>query len=71
MDTAWTKASHSYANGNCVEVARASGRVLVRDSKDPHGPVLTFTRAGWEAFLAAAKNGEFDALASLDAAACP
>lgn len=45
------KSSHS-ANGNCTEVRMADGRVQVRDSKNPAGPVLTFTRDEWEAFTA-------------------
>jgi hypothetical protein len=45
--------------GSCVEVASAD-IVLVRDSKDPEGPVLTFTRAEWEAFIQGVKAGEFD-----------
>jgi Domain of unknown function (DUF397) len=32
----------------------------VRDSKDPAGGVLVFTRAEWLAFLGGAKDGEFD-----------
>ena len=39
----WIKSSYSYANGNCVEVQREDNRVSVRDSKDPSGPMLTFT----------------------------
>ena len=42
----------------------------MRDSKDPDGPVLAFTRAEWETFLGGAKTGEFDALADMDLAAC-
>ncbi|ASW53184.1 DUF397 domain-containing protein [Plantactinospora sp. KBS50] len=39
--------------GNCVEVAdNLPGRVLVRDSKDRSGPVLTFAPAVWSAFVA-------------------
>jgi len=34
--------------------------VLVRDSKNPDGPVLEFTAAEWDAFLAGLRNGEFD-----------
>lgn len=35
-----------------MEVAdNLSGRVLVRDSKDTTGPVLTFTPAAWAAFI--------------------
>jgi hypothetical protein len=72
----WVKSSYSFANGNCVEArwvsasasgdtncvqARpAGGGVQLRDSKDPDGPVLTFTAPEWEAFLAGARKGEFD-----------
>ncbi|MCR8577421.1 DUF397 domain-containing protein [Streptomyces nigrescens] len=35
--------------------------VPVRDSKDPHGPVLVFPTGGWSSFVAALKNGEFPA----------
>jgi hypothetical protein len=33
---------------------------LMRDSDDPDGPVLAFTAAEWEAFVAGVKDGEFD-----------
>ena len=32
----------------------------VRDSKDPDGPSLRFSRRAWDAFLAGARAGEFD-----------
>jgi hypothetical protein len=49
----WRKASRSNASGgDCVEVAgNLSDRVLVRDSKDVAGPVLTFTPAAWRSFV--------------------
>jgi hypothetical protein len=47
-------------NGACVEVARPPGAVLVRDGKDPAGPVLTFTAEEWDAFLRGIAAGEFD-----------
>jgi hypothetical protein len=41
----WRKSSYSGSNGgDCVELADAAGAVAVRDSKDPHGPVLLLTR---------------------------
>jgi hypothetical protein len=52
----WVKSSLSFANGDCVEVARlADMRVGVRHSQDPAGPVLRFTPAEWAAFT----SGEF------------
>ncbi|MET9612333.1 DUF397 domain-containing protein [Kitasatospora indigofera] len=55
----WRKSSHSNGDGgDCVEVDDANpGRI--RDSKDPHGPVLTFTPEALQAFVRAAAAGEF------------
>jgi hypothetical protein len=47
----WHKSSHSSANGQCVEVTPVAGAVAVRDSKNPAGPVLIFTRQAWAAFV--------------------
>ena len=61
----WIKARASSHNGACVEVAAARGSIAVRDSKDPAGPVLLCTPAGFAAFLDGARNGDFDALPRL------
>jgi hypothetical protein len=42
---------------------RREGSVEVRDSKDPDGPVLRFTPSEFTAWLAGARDGEFDHLA--------
>jgi hypothetical protein len=56
----WRKSSLSGTNG-CVEVAFVDEQVAIRDSKDRSGPVLTFSPTEWDAFLAGARRGEFDA----------
>ncbi|HEX8348185.1 MAG TPA: DUF397 domain-containing protein [Actinoplanes sp.] len=60
----WRKGTRSTNGGNCVEVAAGlaagTGVVLVRDSKNPSGPVLTVPAVGWAAFVAAARGGHFD-----------
>ncbi|WP_246570865.1 DUF397 domain-containing protein [Kineosporia corallincola] len=58
-NVAWIKSSRSGVNGNCVEVAfLGEGRVALRDSKDPQGPVLRFTRGEWTAFIQGVAEGE-------------
>ena len=56
----WRKSVRSGASGACVEVRAVDGAVLMRDSKDPTGPQLTFTRAAWAAFIAGVARGELD-----------
>jgi hypothetical protein len=56
----WRKSSFSTAQGECVEVAHAGGRILLRDSKHPSGARLTLTGGAWAAFLSGTKAGEFD-----------
>jgi hypothetical protein len=56
----WFKSSFSNGSQTCVEVRFDSDHVAVRDSKDPAGPILTFPRGEWTAFLHGAAAGEFD-----------
>lgn len=51
-DARWKKATGSYENGSCVEVAVGDTVTGVRDSKNAEGPVLTFPADRWAAFLA-------------------
>ncbi|MFJ3799965.1 DUF397 domain-containing protein [Streptomyces sp. NPDC090088] len=61
----WVRSSHSGATGgNCVEVtALPGGGAAVRNSRDPQGPALVYTSEEVAAFVAGAKDGEFDQLA--------
>ncbi|UNO41559.1 DUF397 domain-containing protein [Streptomyces sp. MST-110588] len=57
----WTKSTHSGGDGGqCIEWApdhaRATGEFLVRDSKDPNGPRLALTRAGFAGLVQFAKR---------------
>jgi hypothetical protein len=45
----WVKSSYS-STGNCVEVAGQSDRVLIRDTKDQPGLVLSISAAAWRRF---------------------
>lgn len=56
----WRKSAYSASSGECVEVADLpDGQRAVRDSKDPAGPILAFTAAGWSAFTAGVRCGDF------------
>jgi hypothetical protein len=55
--------SGSGGGGTCVEagpLTDGTGRVALRHSQHPNGPVIIYTRAEWDAFLAGAKDNEFD-----------
>ena len=56
----WRKSSYSGSNGgDCIEVAMLPGHSrAVRDSKDPGGPKLSFSREEWRAFTTCVKRGE-------------
>ncbi|GAA1820097.1 DUF397 domain-containing protein [Planosporangium flavigriseum] len=56
----WLKSSRSGSNGQCTEVRDRGDAIDVRDSKNPTGPMLTFTPADWAAFVEGVKAGEFD-----------
>jgi len=55
MESDWRKSRHSGDNGGeCVEVGTA-GVVLVRDTADRAGPMLSFTADAWRSFLSTVK----------------
>jgi hypothetical protein len=47
---AWRKSTRSNSQGACAEAGDGPGAVVVRDSKDPDGPVLEFGPREWQAF---------------------
>ncbi|HEY0935020.1 MAG TPA: DUF397 domain-containing protein [Trebonia sp.] len=56
----WRKSTRSVADGACVEVAPATGTIVVRDSVNPAGAMISYSTRTWQAFLADAKAGTFD-----------
>ncbi|MFI9584646.1 DUF397 domain-containing protein [Streptomyces sp. NPDC052236] len=59
----WFKSSYSSPEGgNCLEwapaIAAASGRVPVRDSKNPTGPMLMLAPHAWAELLDFARNSD-------------
>jgi Domain of unknown function (DUF397) len=60
----WQKSRRSNPSGNCVEMAELPGGrgIAVRNSRDPEGPALIYTVAEIAAFLAGARDGDFDNL---------
>ncbi|MEU4263185.1 DUF397 domain-containing protein [Streptomyces argenteolus] len=59
----WRKSSYSNSTGgDCIEVADGFAAIVpVRDSKNPHGPTLTFAADGWSSFVSAVKDGDLRA----------
>ena len=78
LDGRWRRSSFSTGSDTtCVEVALGDPglddpglddaelderAVLLRDSKDPAGPVLRFTATEWRVFLRGVYAGEFELL---------
>jgi hypothetical protein len=54
--TVWRKSSYSGAAGNCVELSWFDGRAGVRNSRDPHGPVLVLPAGELLSFVTGAKE---------------
>lgn len=53
-------ASYSGATGQCVEIARTTTMLGIRDSKLADSPVLAVTAAQGQAFLDAVTSGRLD-----------
>ncbi len=57
--TSWVKSRRCEAS-SCVEVAIEEDKILVRNSTEPHGHVLSFTADEWVAFVGGVRDGDFD-----------
>ena len=60
----WQKSRRSNPSGNCVEfgVLPGGAGVAVRNSRDPDGPALIYTRDEIAAFVGGVRDGDFDHL---------
>ncbi|MCE7079287.1 DUF397 domain-containing protein [Streptomyces sp. ST2-7A] len=59
----WRKPWSGGNGGSCVEALRLrDGRVALRQSTDPDGPALIYTRHEIETFIEGVKSGEADFL---------
>jgi len=56
------RATASNATGSCVELGAFDGGIAMRNSRDPNGPALLYTRDEIAAFIHGVKSGEFDDL---------
>jgi hypothetical protein len=56
----WRTSSHSANGSSCVEVGAQDTGIAVRDSKDRHGPVLTFSVGAWASFVEGIRAGAFE-----------
>ena len=57
--TAWRKSTYSAGNGSdCVEVSGSGPAVLVRDTRNRSGEMLSFGLAEWRRFTVGIKDAE-------------
>ncbi|MER5362711.1 DUF397 domain-containing protein [Streptomyces sp. NPDC002785] len=58
FELAWFKSSYSGSQGDdCVEVAKGTQAIHVRDSKDQLSPELALSPAAWDDFVSYATQG--------------
>ena len=56
----WQRVGDEPPEHGAVEVAFVDDLIGLRNSADPQGAVLVFTQGEWDAFVAGARDGEFD-----------
>lgn len=52
----------SCEGGACVEVTADRNLILIRNSRQPSGPLLEYTPEEWHEFVSGIKKGDFDDL---------
>ena len=60
MGADWRTSTYSNGQGNCVEVGSACRTVIVRDTKNREGAVLTFGANAWNGLLADVRVGKLE-----------
>lgn len=48
--------------GECIRVAPHGNQIIIGDTKNPKGPVLTYSRDEWHAFVDGVRQGDFDGI---------
>ncbi|MFF6994556.1 DUF397 domain-containing protein [Streptomyces sp. NPDC008313] len=57
-ELAWFKSSYSGSQGDaCIEVAKGTQAIHVRDSKDQRSPELTLSPTAWNDFITYTAQG--------------
>ena len=68
MDNAWGhtgltwRTALSCNGGACVQVAATENGLLLGNTRQPSGPMLSYTPDEWREFVAGIKKGDFDDL---------
>ena len=61
MKIEWRKSSYTHDQGECVELStNTADKTLIRDSKHPDGPRLTFGRTELAGLVSRVKAGDLD-----------
>jgi hypothetical protein len=60
-DLAW-RVARDCDGGSCIRVAPHAGMILIGDTKNPDGPVLSYSHAEWVAFVNGIRQGDFEDL---------
>jgi hypothetical protein len=65
MTRHWRTSSYTAGNGACVEVATQPCEVLIRDTKNRAGGMLSVGHAEWRALLQATRTAEIGRCATV------